>query len=97
MATRNFIGFRASWMDGDPQYDPVEVPDGKVEEPTPEQLLELRKKITQLTIFMSTPAFAELEQGEKLDIITDYAELNGIEHGYTELWKELNELRESRE
>ena len=93
MATRNFAGFRTSWMEGDPQYEPVEIPDGKPAEPAPEQLLELRKKITQLTIFMSTPAFAELSQEEKLDIITDYAELNGIEHGYSELWKELNELR----
>ena len=94
MAKRNFAGFRASWMEGNPQYDPVEVPEEvKEEAQTPEQLLELRKKIAQLTIFMSTAAFAKLKQVEKLNIITDYAELNNIEHGYSELVKELASLK----
>lgn len=80
------VGFRPSWMDGDPQYDPVEssaVSSAVSSAIAPPQLLELRRKIAQLTIFMSTTAFSKMKKGEKLELIMEYAELNSIESGYT--------------
>lgn len=76
------IGFRTSWMDGDPQYDPVES-SAVSSAIAPPQLLELRRKIAQLTIFMSTAAFSKMKKNAKLQIIMEYAELNSIESGYT--------------
>jgi hypothetical protein len=93
MTKVRYIGFRTSWMEGDPQYADREVA-AAVEEtkvPLPQELMDLRGKIAQLAIFMSTSAFSKLKKEKKLEIIAEYTELNSIESGYAAAVKALAE------
>lgn len=80
MDTRNLIGFRPSWTDGDPQYAPVQMAEPIV----PKGLASLRKKIAQVAVFMTTPAFAKMPKAGKINLIAEFAELTAIEQGYAD-------------
>lgn len=96
--TRNRIGFRPSWMGDEPVIN-HEVNDDAtssvaLEVPAPKELVTLRNKIAQLAIHMSSEAFAKMKTDDKLDVISEFAELNDIERGYTATYRELIQTKQ---
>jgi hypothetical protein len=78
---RNIIGFRPSWMEG----EPVEIVTEDVAEcvPPPDELIQLRYKIAQMATFMASVNFGKMRKDERVDLILEFTELNSIESGYS--------------
>jgi hypothetical protein len=81
MEKKKFVGFRLSYMEGDPRYAGVAEP-AVEQQSVPDGLAALRKKIAGMVLFMSSTKFARMGKSAKLEFIMDFAELNSIESGY---------------
>ena len=70
---RNKIGYVVPGTNWEPE--PAEVR----QVAAPDSLLELRKKIAQLTVFFSTARFAKMKKSERLEMTLDYNQMVVLE------------------